>query len=222
MSKPYVHSHTSIKEFEQCPRKFEAKRILKLYPYEQSEAARYGDEVHKALEDYTNLGAPLPEQHAQFLPVIQAVLAKPGRHKAELSVGVRRDLSPCDFFDKKVWLRGKIDHIAVDDEDLKAWVVDWKTGKNKYPDFDQMTLMSLFTFAHYGHLRQVNSAIIFLLYKDLKKSRMVIDDVEKQWWKLKEKTAKIEKAIEVGQFPPKPGPLCPWCEHTACEHHPKH
>lgn len=223
MSKPYVHSYTGIKEFEQCPRRFQATKILKLYPYEESEAARYGNEVHKALEDYTNLKTPIPEKHLQFKPVVDAILNKPGRHQAELAVGVRRDLSPCKFFDKDVWLRGKIDHIAIDDENFKAWVVDWKTGKNKYPDLDQMTLMSLFVFAHHSHIRQVNSALLFLLYKDMKKQTMVIDDVEKTWWKIKERTARIEHAIEVQQFPPKPGPFCEkWCPVITCEHNGKH
>ena len=31
-AKPYVHSHSGIKDFEQCPRKFNATRVQKLYP----------------------------------------------------------------------------------------------------------------------------------------------------------------------------------------------
>jgi RecB family exonuclease len=222
MSKPYVHSYTGIKEFEQCPRKFEATKILKLYPYEETEAARYGNEVHKALEDFINIGQEIPEKHQQFKPVVQALLAKPGRARAELKFGVRRDLSPCDFFDKNVWLRGMADLVIIDDDAFKAWVGDWKTGKNKYPDLDQMTFMSLFVFAHYSHIRQVNSGLLFLLYNDLKKQKMLREDAEAAWWKVRERTARIERAIEAKQFPPKPGPLCGWCPHKACENHPQH
>jgi CRISPR/Cas system-associated exonuclease Cas4 (RecB family) len=223
MNKPYVHSYTGIKEFETCPRRFKATKILKLYPYEETEATRYGNEVHKALEDYVNSKTPIPKKHEQFKPVVDALLAKPGRAVAEMAFGVRRDLSPCDFFDKKVWLRGKADIVILDDDNFKAVVGDYKTGKNKYPDLDQMTFMSMFVFAHFSHIRQVNSGLIFLLYNDLKKQRMVVEDVEKTWWKIKERTARIEAAIEADQFPPKPGPLCGWCPHSkGCEHHPKH
>lgn len=222
MSKPYVHSHSGIKDFEQCPRKFKATRVLKLYPFEQSEASRYGDEVHKALELHVNQQVPIPEKHLRFKPVVEALLRKPGRHKAEVAYGVTRDLKPCGFFDKNVWLRGKADHTVIDDEDFLGRVVDWKTGKNKYPDLDQLVLMSLFMFAHNEHLRQVNSALVFLLYDDLKKMTMLREQVEKQWWKVRERTARVEAAMAADQYPPKPGPLCGWCPHKACEHHPKH
>lgn len=546
MTKPYVHSYSGLKEFEQCPRKFQANRILKLYPYKETEATRYGNEVHKALEDYTNLQEPIPPKHGKFKPVVDAVLQKPGRHKAEVAYGVRRDLSPCGFFDKGVWFRGKIDHLTIDDDALKAWIVDWKglaldtpiptpfgwttmgnirvgdlvfdaageptlvvgksavknlpcfkvtfddttsvvcdeehlwkladgsvvgvrelmgqrkknqrvkppriavaaplalkdvdlpvdpyvlglwladgklssgeiskpdtfvweevqrrgynvdmstggsgpcptrtvkglrrqlmtlgllgvkkfiphaytragyhqrldllrglmdgdgnanptrkqavftttsqelskqvcellctlgqrplpsevvahgfgvttkafpvsfrpiginpfllprkasridpewgtghsgtriavsveevpsvptqciavdsadhtflctermipthnTGKNKYPDLDQMVCMSLLTFAHNAHLRQINSALLFLLYDDMRKKKMVRDDVEKEWWQLRERLARVEAAIASNSFHPKQGPLCgKWCEHIKCEHNGRH
>ena len=220
--KPYVHSYSGLKEFENCPRKFQATKILKLYPYEESDAASYGNEVHKALEDHVNDGTPIPEKHARFTPVVQAVLNKTGRHIAEMEFGVTRDLQPCTFFAKDVWLRGTADVVTLDDDDLKAWVWDWKTGKNKYPDIDQMTFMSLFVFTHYSHIRQVNSGLLFLLYNDLRKKRMVRDDVESVWWKLRERLGRIEVVIVFEQFPPKPGPLCGWCPHKACEQHPRH
>ncbi len=222
MTKPYVHSYSGLKEFEQCPRKFQANRILKLYPYKETEATRYGNEVHKAIEDHVNSQMGIPPQHAQFKPIVEAMLAKPGRATAEMAFGLTRRLEPCGFFDKNVWVRGKADIVIIDDENLKAWVGDWKTGKNKYPDLDQMVLMSLFVFAHFNHVRQVNSGLIFLLYNDLQKKRMTRDDVPKAWQDMTERLAKVEAAIAANVFNPKQGPLCGWCEHKACEHHPKH
>jgi len=221
-TKPYVHSHSGIKDFEQCPRKFNATRVQKMYPFEESSASRYGNEVHKAIEDYVNIKKALPPQHMKFKPVVDAILRKPGVAIAEIGFGVKRDLTPCGFFDKDVWLRGKSDLTTVDDDTRKAWVVDFKTGKNKYPDMSQLELMSLFVFAHNPRVERVNSALMFLLYDDLKKAVMLREQVENSWWKVREKTATIERALEVGQFPPKPGPLCGWCPHKVCEHHPDH
>lgn len=222
MTKPYVHSYSGLKEFENCPRRFQATKILKLYPYKETEATRYGNEVHKSIEDHVNSGMAIPEKHAQFKPVVQALLSKPGVAKAEMAFGMTRTLAPCGFFDKGVWVRGKADIVILDNDGLKAWVGDWKTGNNKYPDLDQMTLMSLFTFAHHPHIRQVNSGLIFLLKNDLQKKTMLVEDAPKAWRSFVERFARVEASIASGNFPAKSGPLCGWCEHTPCENHPKH
>lgn len=218
----YVHSYSGLKEYETCPRKFQATKILKLYPYKETEATRYGNEVHKSIEDHVNSGMAIPPKHAQFKPVVEAILNKPGEAKAELALGVTRTLAPCGFWDKGVWLRGKIDLTIRDDDALKAWVIDWKTGNNKYPDIDQLTLMSLLVFTHYSHIRQINSGLVFLLKNDLQKKTMLIEDMPKTWRLFVERFARVESAIAADNFPAKSGPLCGWCEHTPCEHHPKH
>ena len=43
-------SFTAIKAFEQCPQRFYQERVLKKFPYEQSEEAKRGDMIHKAFE----------------------------------------------------------------------------------------------------------------------------------------------------------------------------
>ena len=55
-------------------------------------------------------------------------------------------------------MRGIADLLIVDEESLTAWVVDYKTGKDKYPDKEQLTLMSLMVFAHFPIIRVVKSA----------------------------------------------------------------
>ena len=44
------------------------------------------------------------------------------------------DLSIVGWKDKKLWVRGMADLLIIDDDTLTAWVVDYKTGNNKYPD----------------------------------------------------------------------------------------
>jgi ATP-dependent exoDNAse (exonuclease V) beta subunit len=39
---------------------------------------------------------------------------------------------PCDFHDENRWVRGIADLVIIDGAD--AFVVDYKTGSNKYPD----------------------------------------------------------------------------------------
>lgn len=218
----FTWSHSSLKEFEQCPRKYHVVRVLKKYKMEETEAILYGNEVHKTIENYIRGTSEFPKKHAQFKPTVDAMLNKAGRHLPEYKMGIRRDLSACDFFDKQVWARGVGDLLVVDDDALKAWVVDWKTGGNKYPDLDQLTLMSLMVFAHFPHIRQVNSALFFLLHDTMNKKVMLREEFDKEWWKYRERTGRIEACLENDVWNPKQGPLCGWCPHKACEHHPKH
>jgi hypothetical protein len=88
-------------------------------------------------------------------------MAKPGRKFPEHEMGLTIDLKPCNFKDGAVWVRGIADLLIVDDENLTGRIVDYKTGNNRYPDTDQLVLMSLMTFAHFPHLRQVNSALLW-------------------------------------------------------------
>jgi hypothetical protein len=195
---------------------------LKKYPFQETEATRYGNDLHKAVEIYIKDNTPIPEQYAFVQPVVDALLKKPGRKLAEQKMAVTVDLKPCDWFDKGTWARGIADLLIIDDDNLTAWVADWKTGNNKYPDRDQLRLMALLVFAHYPHIRKVNSALIFVVKDDMVKSKMSVDEFSTGWQEYRERVAKIEASVASGVWHPKQTPLCGWCPCTGCEHNPKH
>jgi RecB family exonuclease len=222
MSKPLSWSHTALKDYEGCPRRYHEVRVLKKYPFQETEATRYGNDLHKAVELYIKDNTAIPEQYAFVKPVVDALLKKPGRKLAEQKMAVTVDLKPCDWFDKGAWSRGIADLLIIDDDNLTAWVADWKTGNNKYPDRDQLRLMSLLVFAHYPHVRKVNSALIFVVKDDMVKSKMSVDEFSTGWQEYRERVAKIEASVASGVWHPKQTPLCGWCPCTGCEHNPKH
>ena len=53
-------SYSSIKTFQQCPKKYYHLKIAKDVKDEGSEATIYGQELHKAAEDFIKEGKPLP------------------------------------------------------------------------------------------------------------------------------------------------------------------
>lgn len=215
-------SHSSLKNFESCPRKYQEVNFLKLHPHKDTQATLYGTQVHEAIENYIGKGTPIPPEYAQFKPVVDAVLSKPGRRFPEHEMALTKDLRPCGFKDEDVWVRGIADILIVDDENMTAYVGDWKTGSNRYPDRDQLVLMSLMVFAHFPHIRKVNAALFFLVKNDMVKLTLLQEQAEQFWWKYRERVAKIENCISTGVWNPKSSPLCPWCPCTSCEHHPKH
>ena len=215
-------SHSSLKDFEGCQRRYYEVKVLKNYPFTETEATRYGNQVHEALEMYVKEGKPIPPEYSQFQPVVDAMLKKDGRKLAEYQMALTVDLKPTDWKAKDVWVRGIADILIVDDENLTAWVGDWKTGNNKYPDRDQLVLMSLMVFAHFPHIRKVNSALLFIVKNDMVKMSMAREDIDKHWWDYRERTARLEACFANDVWNPNQTPLCGWCPVKTCEFNKKH
>lgn len=220
--KPVTWSHSALKDYEGCAKRYYEVKVLNKYPFKDNEHTTYGKEVHKAIELYGKNNTPIPPEYAQFLPVIDAALAKPGRKLFEHEMGVTRDLRPCDFNDKHRWVRGIADLLIVDDDNLSARVLDWKTGNNKYPDRDQLKLMSLMVFVHFPHIRQVSSGLVFLVKNDFVKHSMLRGEAEAEWQLYRERVAKLEASHAHNVWNPNRTPLCGWCPVKDCAYNPKH
>ena len=215
-------SHSSLKDYEGCARRYHEVKILKKYPFQETEATRYGTQLHLAAEEHIKDDKPLPPQFAFIQPTLDALKKKPGRKLAEQKMALDEELCPVGWFDKKVWVRGIADLLILDDDNLTAWVVDYKTGNNKYPDREQLVLMSLMVFRHYPHIREVKSALLFVVKEDMVKHSMSIDDAEAEWWKYRERVGRIAASMEADVWNPTRTPLCGWCPVKSCEFHKEH
>jgi hypothetical protein len=221
MKKP-AWSHSSLKDFEGCARRYHEVKVLKKYPFQETDATRYGNQVHESLELYVRDGKPIPPEHAQFKGVVDSLLKKPGRKLAEYEMALTADLKPVGWKDPSVWVRGIADLLIVDDDNFTAWVIDYKTGNDKYPDRDQLVLMSIMVFEHFPHIRKVNSALLFIVKNSMVKMQMMRDAKDAAWWRYRERTAMLENCFTTDVWNPNQTPLCKWCQVTGCEFNPKH
>jgi len=215
-------SHSSLKDYEGCARKYQQVKVLKNYPFQETDATRYGTQVHEAIEFYIRDSKPLPVIYAQFQPVVDAMLSKPGRKFAEYEMALDERLVPCAWDAPQAWVRGIADILIIDDDNLTAWVGDWKTGNNRYPDRDQLVLMSLMVFQHFPHIRKVNSALLFIVKDDMVKMQMMRDQADAAWTKYRERIGRIKASFEHDVWNPSSSPLCRWCPVKTCEFHPEH
>lgn len=215
-------SHSSLKKYEQCARQYHEVNVLKKYPFKDTQHTLYGKEVHESAEMYVKEGVPLPKEHAFLQPLLDALMAKNGRKFPELQMGVTHLLQPCAFNAPDVWARGIADLLIVDDDALRAWIVDYKTGNDRYPDRDQLILMSLMTFVHFPHVRQVNSALLFVVKDSIVKHSMTRDEADEHWWKYRERVGRIEQSIAADVWNPTQTPLCGWCPVSGCEFNKNH
>jgi len=222
MKKQIAWSHSSLKDFEGCARRYHEVKVLKNYPFTETEATRYGTQVHESLELYVRDGKPIPPEHLQFKDVVDKLMDKPGRKLPEFEMALTTDLKPTDWKAKDVWVRGIADLLIIDDDNLTAWVVDYKTGNNKYPDREQLMLMSIMVFFYFPHIRKVNSALLFLVKNDMVRMQMMREQADAIWWKYRERTARLEASFTNNVWNPNQTPLCGWCPVKTCEFNKKH
>ena len=93
MRKPW--SFSALKDYEGCARRYQQVKVLQKYPFQETDATRYGTKVHEAIEFYIRDGKPLPPAYAQFQPIVDALLQKPGRKFAEHEMALDKDLNIC-------------------------------------------------------------------------------------------------------------------------------
>lgn len=211
-------SYSSLKDYLTCPRRYHEIKVLKKYPREETDATRYGTSLHLAAEEYIRDGKPLAPEFVFLQPVLDSLGRKGGRKLCEHKMGVREDGSPCDFFAEDVWCRGVADLLIVDDENMTAWVFDYKSGNDKYPDTDQLKLMSLLVFAHFKHIKVVRGGLLFVLKNTAAKYKLDADDADTAWWYFRNNVAKIQSSFETGVWNPKQSGLCrKWCPVKTCE-----
>ena len=218
MSKAGAWSYSRMKGFETCPKQYYHVNVLKQFPFQETEATRYGTEFHKAAEDFMRDGTPIPERFAFAKPALDALADKPGERHCELKMGLREDLTPCGFFDKDVWFRGIVDLLIIDGE--KAFIVDYKTGKSaRYADTGQLQLMALSIFAHFPQVKRVKAGLVFVIAETFVPADFSVADRDVLWAPWIKKYARLEKAHETNVWNPVPSGLCKkHCPVVECPH----
>jgi len=211
-------SYSRMKTFETCPKQFYHVNVLKEFPFEETEATRYGTEFHKAAEEFMRDDTPLPGRFSFAQTALDAIKAKPGTKHCELKLGLTADFEPCGFFDKNVWFRGIVDLAIIDGD--RAWIVDYKTGKSaRYADKGQLELMSLAVFAHFPDVKRVKAGLVFVIAEAFVNADYERDQHDTLWAPWLKKYATLEKAFETGVWNPKPSGLCrKHCPVVECPH----
>ncbi len=210
-------SHSSLKDFQNCPRKYYEVKVLEKYPREETEATAYGTQLHEQCELHIRDGRPLDQNFRFLQPVLDKLKAMPGRKYPEYEMALTKDLRVCNFHAPDRWVRGIADLIIVDDDNLTARVFDYKSGSDKYPDTSQLELMALMIFKHFPHIRSVSGGLLFVLKNSVRKCKVELDMQDKMWWKYREEVARIEQAHATGVWNPKQSGLCrKWCPVLDC------
>ena len=196
-------SNSSIKTYEQCPFKYKLTRIDGLSE-PAGPAADRGKLIHSELENAL-INMPMyseaTEYWESFIDELRARGAKP-----EVEIGLTREWEPCGFSESKVWLRGVLDVLCLNNN--TAYVADWKTGKER--DYtEQLRLYAGMIFATQPQIEVVETEI---LYVDLKKKVTYAPIPRTEWPIIQEwLESRIVKIENDDVLAPKPSYNCKWC-----------
>ena len=192
-------SFSSLKDFINCPKQYYHTKVAKDFEKRASEQMLYGTAVHKALEDYVRDGTPLAKNYEIFKPQVDALLDIPGVRYCEHEMALDKDKKPCDFHSDDRWVRGVVDLLIVDGD--TAFIVDYKTGSNKYPDPKQLKLMALMTFAHFPEVELIKAGLLFVMHNTFIDERYKREDVDSLWALFEPDLKRLEIAFENAVWP---------------------
>lgn len=212
------HSHSSVKDFQGCSRRYQQVRVLKRFKSAPTEATTYGKLVHEAFEKFFD-GDDLPADLARHRAALEHIREMEGERHCERRMGFDRNFQPCDFFDPDVFFRGVPDLLLVNGG--TAWIADWKTGKSsRYADTSQLELMSAMAMVHYPQVEKVKTMLFFIVPGDIIRAvytRGQLPDILSKWTGYADQ---IDAMDPDKPWPAKPSGLCKFCpvSEEACEH----
>jgi hypothetical protein len=214
-----VWSFSSLKTFQQCPKKYYHTKIAKDVVEPDTTATLYGKSAHTVAEEYIRDGKPVPPQFSYMQETLDSLKAIPGEKHCEMMLGFTKGLEACEFHAPNVWWHGIADLVVINEEKKMAYSVDYKTSKNaRYADVKQLDLVATGIFAKFPKIERIKSALLFVVSKEFVKAEHHVEMVPKYVEKPARDVARIEAALENGVWNPVQGPLCKFCSVKQCEY----
>jgi len=213
----FTWSYSSLKQYTNCPKQYQEMRVLKNYTVKETEAMMYGKEVHAALEDYVKDGKELAKNYQRFKPMVDTLVNIKGDKYPEYEMALTHAKTPCDFHSEDRWVRGIADLVIVDGD--TAFVIDYKTGCNRYPDPKQLRLMSLMAFVCFPEVNTIKAGLLFCMKNSFVQESYTREDIHKSWKSFETPLDRLTMSYEKDEWIPNPTPLCGWCPVETCEHH---
>ncbi len=212
---PVAWSYSRLSSYELCPKKYHAESVAKSVPFVKNEQALYGEQVHKAFEDYFKKAKPLPLNLKHWTPTLELIGSAPGEQIAETKIALSVNYEPVEYYSKDAWLRVISDLTIVNKS--KAWCVDWKTGKPRNDDGTQLKLNAAVTFLLDPDITEITLSYLYLQTKSLTATKMNVNEAPEFWASILPRVWVYTKAHEDRHFPPRPGWICRFCPVKSCE-----
>jgi len=207
-------TYSQLEKFETCPKQFYHVRVARDVSEPPTEHIKWGEVVHKAMEERVMNGTALPEGMEHWESIASKLANLPGEKYAEYKMNIDKSFNKSSW--REAWSRGIADLLVVNGD--KAAVFDHKTGKRKVTE--QIMLYAGYTFAEFPEVDEVTTVFVWLKEKKLDKEVFTRADVPKIWNEFLPRVTKLEKAYETDKWPARPSGLCNgWCPVKSCTYY---
>lgn len=211
-------SWSSLNNYLTCPNQYHALRVEKRFKQEETEHTRWGNEVHKALEERVKDGKPLPERMQMFSEYADSLCAGSGDTYVELKLAINYNLEPVDFFSSDAWSRCVVDFLRINRN--KGLGLDHKSGKRREGS-RQLKQNAGIIFANFPDLEELTTGYAWL-QEQCKIGGLesyTRKDIPSIWKSFREDLEKLEWSYINNAWPKQTSGLCKrWCPVTDCAH----
>lgn len=210
-------SFTNLNKFETCARQYgEVVVNRQKYPFKSSAALEHGNQIHKMLENYIQLGSELPMGLTHIKAVIDTVAKGATQVTTEQDISFTHLLQICDKYDRDVSYRGRIDMLAL--HERTAFVIDFKTGSAPREGDEQLVWMAIAVLLKYPQYDSVFAMFVYTKH-DTRRLRVNRADIARHVDELNPRLQRLADARQNRVFLPTPGWQCQYCPVVTCEHH---
>lgn len=222
MNKSVAWSYSALDAFETCPHRYFKTKVEKSVIEPQTEATKWGNLVHKALELRVRDGTPLPEGMDKFEPTAAKIanIAQGKKLGTEQKLALTKDFKETTFFARDVWLRSILDVYI--ENGSRAFLGDYKTGK-KNPNSEQLQLSAAVFFATRPWVKEITTTFLWLQSNEVTAEQFTQEDTPAIWQNFLPRVKRLEEAVALNKFPQRPSGLCRgWCPVHSCPHNGKY
>ena len=218
--KKFSWSYTALAQFKTCPAQYAAHRFFEKIPFVETEQIKWGNVVHKALEDRIVLNKPLAGELKEYEKYAAGLEAGAAKHHAELTgekeLAFSAHFEPTSWFGKTTVLRGKIDALLVNED--TAWLYDWKTGKVRH-DPTQLLLFALKVAILHPQIDTFHTFFVWLKTGEVTKETYRRNQLLDLYKPIAHDVARMKRAWWDKKFPCRQSGLCRgWCQVDDCVH----
>jgi hypothetical protein len=212
-------SHSSLSTYETCPRQFYHQKIAKDTVETIHPNTTYGLLVHEAMEKLGKDGTPLPQEFSahQVTADNVAALAKAATNvRYEHQMGVKKDGSPCGFFDPDVYGRAIADVLMVYEPTNNSLIWDFKLGKYRGKT-NQAVINAYHVFAAEPEVELVHTVFDYMTagVKDTNTFRR--ENIVRDFAPVQKLVTDLENSVVYENFPQRRNGLCKdWCSAVKC------
>jgi len=216
MGKQYTGpwSYSKLRDYEQCPAMFNRRHMQRLKEPE-SKALEHGSKVHGDIEAWLNgwnqgMSVEMRPMATEFEDL---KLCKP---VAEQMWAHDKNFEPLeDAFGAEVWVRAKTDAFLL--EGPLAYVFDWKTGRPKPMNQDQLRFYGLLTLMREPKVKTVNLELWYV-----EKAEVVTGEVKRKDLKklIAEFHSRVKPLYAETRWEETPSLDCRWCPFSKTKNGP--